>query len=305
MTLPRPDIAALNINYRRIPILSIGRDVYVDTRLILAKLESLYPDTTCTTSNGTTVEIGPPLSAKTPETMAIQQLLSKVMVDSVFAKASALIPVDLPVMNDPKFTADRQDFSGRAWSKEAMLRNRPEALANIREVFRMVEETILSDGRKWMLGEQGPGMCDVEGVWVFHWLVGFGPGGLAKVVTKEEFPRVWSWVERFDQEMKRLRGVVKVGKVGLAEVEEGIRKGGFVEESQGGVDERDPLGLKVGEEVEVWPIDSGFKQKDRAKLVKLSRDEVVIEKKTNKGEAIKIHAPRWGFRIQKAGNAKL
>ena len=39
--LPRPDITRLGINYRRIPLLSIGRDVYLDTRLILQKLEQL------------------------------------------------------------------------------------------------------------------------------------------------------------------------------------------------------------------------------------------------------------------------
>lgn len=33
--------------YRRIPVLSIGRDVYNDTRIIIAKLEELFPEYRC------------------------------------------------------------------------------------------------------------------------------------------------------------------------------------------------------------------------------------------------------------------
>lgn len=39
--MPRPDAARLGIGYRRIPILAISRDIYLDTRLQLQKLEKL------------------------------------------------------------------------------------------------------------------------------------------------------------------------------------------------------------------------------------------------------------------------
>lgn len=43
--MPRPILKdRLGINHRRIPILALGRDVYIDTRLMLRKLEALYPD---------------------------------------------------------------------------------------------------------------------------------------------------------------------------------------------------------------------------------------------------------------------
>ncbi|ROT37686.1 hypothetical protein SODALDRAFT_361415 [Sodiomyces alkalinus F11] len=41
--LPRPDLSALGISYRRIPLLAINRDIYLDMRLISPKLESLFP----------------------------------------------------------------------------------------------------------------------------------------------------------------------------------------------------------------------------------------------------------------------
>jgi len=44
MTLPRPELSeTMGISYRRIPILAIGRDVYVDTSLIASTLERRYP----------------------------------------------------------------------------------------------------------------------------------------------------------------------------------------------------------------------------------------------------------------------
>lgn len=69
--MPRPDVARLGIAYRRIPLLSIGRDVYLDTRLILQKLEALYPPSAA----------HPPLSARTGEHAAIERLLSRYAVD--------------------------------------------------------------------------------------------------------------------------------------------------------------------------------------------------------------------------------
>lgn len=48
--LPQPDLTALGINYRRIPVLAIGRDIYMDTRIMIEKLESIYP---CNTLSST------------------------------------------------------------------------------------------------------------------------------------------------------------------------------------------------------------------------------------------------------------
>jgi hypothetical protein len=43
--MPRPILSErLGVNYRRIPLMAIGRDIYIDTRIMLRKLESLYPN---------------------------------------------------------------------------------------------------------------------------------------------------------------------------------------------------------------------------------------------------------------------
>jgi glutathione S-transferase len=83
--MPRPDLEALNVAYRRIPLLSIGKDIFCDTRLILRKLESLFPSGA--------------LGAEDPDQKAIQKLLERYTGDAgIFVSAAALIPVLAPPM---------------------------------------------------------------------------------------------------------------------------------------------------------------------------------------------------------------
>lgn len=148
--LPRPDLEALNVNYRRIPLLSIGKDVYCDTRLILRKLEALFP-------RGA-------LGGATGDQVLIQRLLERYTGDAgVFGKAVALIPLDSPNMNNEKFIADRERLSGRPWKRESLVGARPEATVGIRDTFEMYETTILADGRDWIFKTEKPTLGDIEG----------------------------------------------------------------------------------------------------------------------------------------------
>jgi glutathione S-transferase len=153
MYLPRPDLEALNVNYRRIPILSIGRDVYCDTRLILRKLEQQFPDGA--------------IGATNPDQRAIERLLERWTVDAgIFSRAVALIPTNMPSMNDPAFRKDREGFSGQkpgGWSKEKAEKGRPEAVAHIRDAFELLETTLLADGRHWIFKTDKPSLGDIEG----------------------------------------------------------------------------------------------------------------------------------------------
>jgi len=82
------------VNYRRIPILAIGRDVYLDTRLIIRKLEERFPEGKLGSDKG--------------EEKAIERLLEAWIIEGpVFSRAAGLIPTDMPAMKDPKFRKDR------------------------------------------------------------------------------------------------------------------------------------------------------------------------------------------------------
>ncbi len=148
--MPREDLNALGVAYRRIPVMTIGRDVYCDTRLILSKLEERFPSGS--------------LGAQQPEQKAVEELLQKWSIDGgVFNRAAQLIPVDMPLLNDPKFTKDRENFSGRSWDKTDIAKMRPEALAEMRQMFSFLETTFLSDGRDWILKTEKPSLSDIEG----------------------------------------------------------------------------------------------------------------------------------------------
>lgn len=149
--LPRPDLKALNVEYRRIPILSIGKDIYLDSRHILSKLETIFPDGA--------------IGAQTPEHRLIQRLLDRWTTEgSVFMLAAKLIPADTPAMRDPKFIEDRHSGGMKIPFGEERLRMRPEAIVAMRDCFEILETTIFTDGREWVFGGERPSLGDIEGL---------------------------------------------------------------------------------------------------------------------------------------------
>lgn len=193
ITQPRPDLAALGIKYRRIPLLSLGRDIYCDTLLILEKLEHLYPASAT----------HPSITATQPTEIALEKLLEKWTDVVVFKSAAAVISSDLELMKDAKFQSDREELWGRKWDADTQDRLRPAALADMRAHWDFLEQ-MLSDGRRWILGGgdseeeggAGPKMADIHAAWIFDWLLML-PGSFPEDYFNEErYPKVLAWRER-------------------------------------------------------------------------------------------------------------
>ena len=147
--MPRPDLAAIGVKYRRVPVLSIGRDIYCDSALILEKLEQFYP--------------GSNMNGKTGTDKALIKLLQKWTDLEVFARACECIPADFAVMKEPTFLKDREELWGREWSKERQTRMRGEALQTMKDNFEFLETMMSDDGRKWILESDGPSLADING----------------------------------------------------------------------------------------------------------------------------------------------
>ena len=82
----------------------------------------------------------------------------------MFPACAALLPSDLPHLQDPKFVEDRESLTGRSWKKEDREKARKVALVVLLDAFTMVEEQLLGDGREWVLGNSnGPSRADIEG----------------------------------------------------------------------------------------------------------------------------------------------
>lgn len=295
VTMPRPDLAAMGVEYRRIPVLSIASDIYLDTRLILHTLEERFPPSPSS-----------PYRALAPATTADQRTLRRLFehftVDAgIFTRMTQCIPPDTPMLHDPKFQKDREAFSGTSWEPGAHARRRPEALVCMRQAFALLEDA-LGDGRDWVLGTATPSLGDIEAVWPFDWLAQMEGAFPAEMISARLFPRTFSWMARFRKVVKEAResNAQRVAKeVKGGEALRHVERSAFEEVE---VDEDDPTGLREGTEVQVWPIDSGSSHRDRGKLVGLTKDEVVISARTkDEGKEVRIHAPRWGFRIKQVG----
>ena len=152
ITMPRPDLAALGVQYRRVPVLAYGRDIYCDTLLILQKFEKWHPHGSKYKSIGAADPVG----------KAMEHLLEKWTDVAVFASAAAAIPSEMALCKDPQFQKDREELWGRPWTKQEQDRLKPAGLSNLVENFDFLEQ-LLSDGRQWLLGDDGPGLADVHG----------------------------------------------------------------------------------------------------------------------------------------------
>lgn len=143
----------------------------------------------------------------------------------------------------------------------------------------------------------------------FHWLTNM-PGALSPVlISPTQFPETFNWISRFDQLVKTAQNTLPpITRLNGPDASKRILSSDYVDSklatgSVPGVKmgEADPSGLKPGEEVSLSPTDTGVNHKDVGKLVWLDGEEIVLEKKSEEGVTIRIHAPRHGFKVVRAG----
>lgn len=123
-----------------------------------------------------------------------------------------------------------------------------------------------------------------------------------ELVSSQEFPKVYAYIERFNKAVKEAKSrAPKPANLKGEEAAKRILNSPFADKEIG-VSGTDPLGLKKGQEVEVWASDmaNGFKYRDRGTLIGLDDEEVVISVATAAGTDIRVHCPRSGFRVAAA-----
>ncbi|KIH94150.1 hypothetical protein SPBR_05967 [Sporothrix brasiliensis 5110] len=341
-TMPRPDIARLGVRHRRIPIVAIGRDVYLDTRLIMRKLELIQPSSPA---------VRPPLGfglnpsdkKASAEALALERLLNVLTNDSgLFLEAARLIPGDVPAMKDPVFGKDRMDFFGGPLNPRpkkpvsapsgassptaseeptaSKALERAEALAEVRHAASILETTLLADGRTWILSTEGPSIADIEAIWPFHWLASMpgafldGSGSEEAGLDAVQFPKLFAWIDRFSRVVRAARK----DQPGLSKRIDGDKAAQEVLTAQfwdplsnvsSYIDTKDPVAraasLVIGKHVVLWPTDTGKSHKDVGKLVRFCPDEVVIEVAASEdAPKVMLHAPRHGFRVRPVDGAE-
>lgn len=146
-------------------MLAIGRDIYLDTRLILSKLEAHFPYPVSTIPDS---QIFTPTSTLTLDQRALSYLLARWTASPEISTAAAgCIPTNLPIFEDAKFVKDREELFGRSWKKEDLEKGRAVAVSGMLSAFEFVEG-LFGDGRQWILGTKNVSVGDIEGERLFR-----------------------------------------------------------------------------------------------------------------------------------------
>lgn len=193
---------------------------------------------------------------------ALSTFLEMWTMETLFPHAVKLLPWRA-MARDPAFLADRQQMSGAPFRVEDMEKARPEAIAALCVAFTFAEKNLLGHGKDWIIANSdAPSLLDVQAVWVFDWLISIPPCLKGTPMTKENFPRVFAYVERF----RKARGTPKaVRQVNGEEAKKIIENG--VEQKSIGVLASDPLGLKEGDYVSITPTDSAKSNPTMGRLI--------------------------------------
>ncbi|CAK5275579.1 unnamed protein product [Mycena citricolor] len=285
--LPRPEITdLLGLNYRRIPILAIGNDIYIDTSLISVALERRFP---VAQGFGTLFPKGK--QGQPPHTGLIKAF-AKHWADTVlFSLAPALL-------NWSKFPAafvkDRSALSGAPINVQAITASREKAISLLSTQLSLVEEQ-LSDGREWLFDSEGPSLADVSVNFVYAWVQTFR--GVESLFDPSTFPKSLAWLSRMAAYLGHLKKVQPQSAViSGADAAAKIASESFEAYSVVGFDQREAkrLGLTVGDRVSVAPDDSGRNFPTEGTLVALNREELILEVQGQVG-TFRCHFPRVMF----------
>ncbi|GME39405.1 hypothetical protein FB451DRAFT_40340 [Neofusicoccum parvum] len=281
---PRPLLLRpFALPYRKIPVLAVGRDLYVDTALIAAVLDARFASGAATLFPDKQVA---PLARLWAATCADRPL---------FRVMTGLVPGRVW---RARFGVDRGRLVGHALDAAKLAAKRPRNVAALDAWLSAVEGRFADGGGGWLFGAgAAPGWADVALWEQLEWGVGVaggrgvgdltggeeGDGGgevaegengegrglVGRVWNEGRYPGLWRWFEAFrayvealpveeerveGSEEEKMRVVVeRLGACGECGLRESMMKTSAV--GEGGVDEL--IGLVPGAEVVIAPDDTG------------------------------------------------
>lgn len=263
---PKPDQTALTGGYRRAPMMQIGADIWVDTHLMLRKLEELYPEPTLY-----------------PDGCEGQAAAISFWVErDLWFPALGIVANVNSHLYDPAFVAERKAF-GYLLGKEdvAPLWNRYVQQFHAHCVWLA---KMFADGRPYILGDtvSAADLAAFPTVWFLRKWAGEHLAGLPVAPL---FP----WADR-------------VATLGHGTPTE-IAGGEAVEIARVATPlpsdlppDGDPTGIADGTRVTVTPDDFG-KDPVEGVLVGASNSEVVIRREDPRAGTVHVHFPRAGYDV--------
>ena len=168
MVLPRPDLEALGITYRRIPLLAIGKDVYADSSAVIDIIQSTL--------------VGLPTSPADKAYEAWGNL--------VFQEVLSIIP---KAALAPDFVKDRQTIFPIV-KRPDFESLRPSGLAELKSRCAELENQFLTNGT--FIGGDKISLADVHVVWAIRWAMNDLGAAQEPGLGKDAFPKLWKLIER-------------------------------------------------------------------------------------------------------------
>jgi len=297
--MPRPVLDRLDVHYRRIPILAVGRDIYCDSRCIIDHLERLYPSLPC-------------LGSDKLYERGIERILESWVFDGPpFMRTASLITPDASLVQDQAWLDDRAELTGRQFSAEGLSAGATDALCHARLHLRIVEEELLADGRRWLSGGEQPGLADIHLLWVFDWM--WRPKelmGMAHayplLLNEQQYPKVVAWIRSMDEAFNAAQRSIPNVWVTDNEAVDLIESSQYFEPKVLPVDPKDPVQLGRGDLVDLIALDSapatGIARRDVGLLEGLTVTSVAIKTRTNNNVHVRIHYQRANVRVARAGD---
>ncbi|CAG8510283.1 6921_t:CDS:2 [Funneliformis caledonium] len=296
--MPRPLLQPLTHGYRRIPVLQIGSDIFVDTASIIEELERRYPEPTLFPKRNGSDKSDRGLG------LAISMWTDRYFLPSILG----IFPYDSKDPSMPKlfsskeFKEDRSSLLGTPVKPEILLQARQYNVDKIRSNFEWVELQFSDDDREWFLDTPYPSIFDIH-VATNIWFLGVIQGA-KDVLNPNLYPKTYSWYRKFLKYVKS--NGIKPKKISGEEALEIAKKFKPLNDGERKVeqDQKDAT-RKLGDNVAIQPDDYG-KIPVKGKIVSLGDRIIGIRPHDvdKTGFEVVIWFPRAGYRI-KPDNGKL
>lgn len=269
--MPKPDLIPLTGGYRRIPVMQIGADVFLDSQVILAEIERRAPE---------------------PKALLGPSFAINLWADRLFFQTT--IPVLFGAFKegqlDQAFIDDRTALSGRPFDMAALKAAAPLMKGQWRAQCAWLEQALATSGGDFLFGKN-PSIGDFSAYMNFWFLGGAMPDTVAELI--HGMPRVAAWSKR------------------VAAIGHGQRTNSTPAEALAIAkaadpaitvphDPNDPSGIQPGEAAMVMADDYG-REPIAGKLIAANEDRAIIERVDPALGRIAIHTPRMGYILMRAG----
>jgi len=323
--MPRPVLKNyFNLEYRKIPVAAIDKDIYVDTSVIIEALEHRYSSND---GYGTVY----PISADGRVHRSMMRGFASYWTDRPFFRAvCGFMPTALW---RSKFGTDRAGLIGHKLDPDKLEKKIPLHLSQFDLQLSLLEPQFreASEDLPWIFSTKTPSLADIALYHMVEWSEKMSRGegldhltggdaeegqgeGCAAVFNSDRYPGAWAWFHNLQNYLNRLPLLeTRVDGSDTAQVDRVLSALAEVP-----LDTKIPMvptpaaehteldvrnGLTVGTDVSIAPDDTGMNDLTKGKILALSPEEVVISPSMIGGASpkvgdLRLHFPRIHFRFQ-------